>query len=208
MDKDIWNKELGHFAGGSYSFASVKGNIGADTFSRVEIGRRSIFLGIYDGHGQCNSDASKFVDQNLFDKIIEDIKRENFFTEYTLSLCLNRLESDYMNRVRAQMHQSPDITASGASCLVAVVIGDTLYLGSLGDCVAIMGVEERGSFRGNLLTPVENVNVMTERNKYLEDHGLNAICEVDGVYKIKDNLEVTNSIGDACYKFPECAAVA
>ncbi|XP_045808004.1 probable protein phosphatase 2C 25 [Trifolium pratense] len=200
----VWFKDLEKHSCGEFSFAVVQANEVIEDHSQVETGSDSVFVGVYDGHG--GPDASRFVNDHLFNHLIRIAKENDSISEDIIKNAVTATEDGFMTLVRRSFGIKPLIAAMGSCCLVGVIWKGTLYIANLGDSRAVIGSTGRSNkIVAKQLTKEHNAckaDVRKElRSLHPEDSQI--VVMKHGTWRIKGIIQVSRSIGDAYLKRPE-----
>ncbi|XP_012834372.1 PREDICTED: probable protein phosphatase 2C 43 isoform X2 [Erythranthe guttata] len=202
--ENIWSEDLVRHSSGECSMAMVRGNKHVEDRCHVVVTPAGTFFGVYDGHG--GSAASQFVLDHLhtnFTRILQEAG--GVMSDEVLRNAFSETENEFIELIRKQFSLMPAIAAIGSCVLVGVLWGKDLYLANLGDCRAVMGGLMEGQiWRERAMTVDHNARSSDIRKELQEAHpDVPDVVLKRGVWRVKGNLQVTRSIGDAYLKFPE-----
>ncbi|KAL7138555.1 hypothetical protein ABFS83_10G171800 [Erythranthe nasuta] len=202
--ENIWSEDLVRHSSGECSMAMVRGNRHVEDRCHVVVTPAGTFFGVYDGHG--GSAASQFVLDHLhtnFTRILQEAG--GVMSDEVLRSAFSETENEFIELIRKQFSLMPAVAAIGSCVLVGVLWGKDLYVANLGDCRAVMGGLMEGQiWRERAMTVDHNARSSDIRKELQEAHpDVPDVVLKRGVWRVKGNLQVTRSIGDAYLKFPE-----
>lgn len=115
---------------------------------------------MYDGHGgeYAAKLASKFLHKNI---IHEDAFVDDFDAHYHDALTSGFLNGD--TEIIAKLNEADD--TSGTTVVAGLLIGETLYVGNLGDSELIVVAEEKKIVTHQLLTEKHNPGIPAEAER-------------------------------------------
>ncbi|XP_045802959.1 probable protein phosphatase 2C 43 [Trifolium pratense] len=150
-----WSRDLLEQQLGEFSMAAVKANDVMEDHSQLDVGKKALFVGIYDGHN--GAEASNFLITNLFENLIRIIQENNNnVSENILRQVVAEMEELFMTDVEEGNQQRPELALVGSSCLFCMVWRGRLYIANVGGSRAVMGS----------LDPFDRFNV----RQLVEDH--------------------------------------
>ncbi|KAI3692536.1 hypothetical protein L6452_32353 [Arctium lappa] len=98
------------------------------------------FFGVFDGHGQSGTQCANFVKNRLIEILCSDDRLlEDPATAFNSAFSTTNDE--------LHANQEIDDSMSGTTAIVALVIGDRLFVANVGDSRAVMSVKEEGNDR-------------------------------------------------------------
>ncbi|XP_045797427.1 probable protein phosphatase 2C 43 [Trifolium pratense] len=150
-----WSRDLLEHRLGEFSMAAVKANDVMEDHSQLDVGKKALFVGIYDG--QNGAEASNFLITNLFENLMRIIQENNNnVSENILRQVVAEMEELFITDVEEGNQQQPELALVGSSCLFCIVWRGRLYIANVGDSRAVMGS----------LDPFDRLNV----RQLVEDH--------------------------------------
>ncbi|KAK8966394.1 putative protein phosphatase 2C 25 [Platanthera guangdongensis] len=207
-DTLLWSQSIGHHSAGEFSMAVVQANDSIEDRSQVEIGRRAIFVGVYDGHG--GADAAQYISGNLFAHLIELAQARSTISEAIIRNAFAATEDGFLELVRTTREASPSIAAVGSCCLVGLIWDGKLYVANCGDSRAVLGryLGTSTNLIAEQLTSDHNASMVEVRQELRSHHPDDPqIVEMKhGSWRVKGIIQVSRSIGDAYLKLPEFTA--
>ncbi|GAB2266384.1 hypothetical protein Dimus_001393 [Dionaea muscipula] len=92
------------------------------------------FFGVFDGHGQFGAECSRFAKDRLLEKLS---------SEPTLSQDPVKAYNNAFIATNEELHSSDvDDMMSGTTAITVLVVGDTVYVGNVGDSRAVIAVKD------------------------------------------------------------------
>ncbi|KAL2923902.1 putative protein phosphatase 2C 43, partial [Bienertia sinuspersici] len=204
-DFDIWSVDLKRHFLGKFSMAVCQANEELEDRSQIEAGKHATFVGIYDGHG--GRQAANYVLNNLFKHFIEHIIRAKVMSEPAIRHAIAVTEQGFIEAVRGHVETQPHIASVGCCCVIAVIWRSRLYVANLGNSQAVIAhrrPSDGNTMHAEPLTFVHHIDELQTRTDLFDDQP-SEITPVDGVYPIRNRIQVSRSIGDAYLKYPELA---
>ncbi|CAI9118786.1 OLC1v1020396C1 [Oldenlandia corymbosa var. corymbosa] len=118
----------------------------------------------------------------------------------SLQNALNQAENDFLHMVEQEMDDRPDLVSIGSCVLVALLLGQNLYLLNIGDSRAVLATYDENSGRSAndgliavQLSEIHSVDNEDERTQLLRDHPDDPSVIYGG--KVKGKLKVTRALG-------------
>ncbi|XP_010548942.1 PREDICTED: probable protein phosphatase 2C 40 [Tarenaya hassleriana] len=114
-----------------------------------------------------------------------------------LSRALVQAENDFLRMVEQEMEDRPDLVSVGSCVLIALLVGEDLYILNLGDSRAVLatyrGNEGNERLKAVQLTEDHSVDNETEKARVLCEHPDDPKTIFSG--KVKGKLKVTRALG-------------
>ncbi|XP_074354192.1 putative protein phosphatase 2C 43 [Apium graveolens] len=205
-DPLLWSKDLERHYYGEFSFAVVQGNSEIEDFSQVEIGPNATFVGVYDGHG--GTTTSHYIREHLFNNLMRYVGESRTMSEANLNKAFATTEGGFISTVDASYQNEPLTAAVGSCCLVGVFWDKRLYVANLGDSRAVKGyLAKPNKIAAEPLTSDHNANMKEVRDELKAMHpgDKNIVTKKQGVWRVKNIIQITRAIGDAYLKDPKYA---
>ncbi|KAF3338541.1 hypothetical protein FCM35_KLT17378 [Carex littledalei] len=166
-----------------------------------------VFVGIYDGHG--GTTCSQFVLDHLLNNFKGAIANQNgLINAEVFQEAYHRTELMFVNHVRTNWHNKPQLAVLGSCCLVGVVFNNVLYVANAGDSRAVLARWPNGSGLDDMeviqLSVDYNAKHIERRNEVCEEHpGTNLFPEGEGSFLLRGSIHVTRAIGHVYLKYEE-----
>ncbi|KAF3338542.1 putative protein phosphatase 2C 38 [Carex littledalei] len=210
-----WHKSLAHHLYGTFSMAVAQANVQNEDRSQLVSGsltdgdnvRRGVFVGIYDGHG--GTACSQFVLDHLFSNFKSAIANQNgVINTEVFEEAYHRTELMFVNHVRRNWQNEPQLAVLGSCCLVGVVFNNVLYVTNAGDSRAVLARWPNGGGLDDMeviqLSVDYNAKHIERRSEVCEEHpGTNLFPEGEGCFLLRGSLQVTRAIGHVYLKYNE-----
>ncbi|MCH79593.1 putative protein phosphatase 2C 68-like [Trifolium medium] len=172
----LWFTNFERYRMGGFSMAARRANIEMEDYSQVEVGDKSIFVGIYDGRG--GNDAAKIFSNVLLQKLLRRIHENGDVISF--DLLIEAITATKKLFVRQQ----------DSSCLISLVWKDTLYIANLGDSRLVIGTEvgDTSVLKVEQLTSDQSSKLMVHKRNIRDDDRCLILASI-GFWKIMKNEE-------------------
>lgn len=115
--------------------------------------------------------------------------------EQVLGEAYHRTEQMFVDHVRSNWQNEPQLAVSGSCCLVGVVFSNVLYVANAGDSRAVLARWPNGAGLDDMqvieLSADYNAKHIERRNEVSVEHpGTNLFQEVEGCFLLRGSLHV------------------
>ncbi|GKV25836.1 hypothetical protein SLEP1_g35219 [Rubroshorea leprosula] len=190
----FWSRDIDEHPFGTVSLAMLQANPVMEDHCQFEIGRDSIFVGVYDGHGD-SDEASRFLADNLCNNLTR-LAQKGTMSEDVLKRAVVATEDEFLQTVYDE---------AGSCCLATVIWKGSLYVANVGNSRVVIGILLRKSdiFAEQVTKDhIADVEDIRKRIKALHRDDPDIVFEKDGVWCSKGIPQVSRAIGSAFLKIP------
>ncbi|GAU23427.1 hypothetical protein TSUD_331250 [Trifolium subterraneum] len=182
--------------------AAVQANGVIEGQSQLDVGKKALFVGIYDGHN--GADASSFLSNRLLENLLQKIQQNNNnMSENIMRQVVAEMEELFMTDVEEGNQQQPELALVGSSCLFCIVWRRTLYIANVGNSRAVMGYLDPFN-RLNVRQLVKDHNArnrhIKKELKKLHPKNPTVLTYNFGAWRVGGISEVSRCIGNAYLK--------
>ncbi|CAN4118935.1 unnamed protein product [Withania somnifera] len=173
--------------------------------SSVKLGPHGTFVGVYDGHG--GPETSRFVNNALFSNLKKFATEHQQISADAIRKAFLETEEEFLSLVKRQWHEKPQIATVGSCCLAGVICNGLLYIANVGDSRAVLGRVDKAekSVAAIQLSMEHNASIESVRDELRSLHPQDSRIVVlkHNVWRVKDLIQISRSIGDAYLKKSE-----
>ncbi|XP_022697979.1 protein phosphatase 1L-like isoform X1 [Varroa jacobsoni] len=159
-----------------------------DRFCMLAEPKRDLYLyGVFDGHG--GRAAADYTEKQLFPAILERIRQST--DEIDIASMQDILRQEILRVDEAFIKESKKKRDySGTTCLVAVILGDTLIVANVGDSRGVMATDKGRA----VPLSFDHKPQQTKEHKRIQDAG--GFISFNGVWRVAGILATSRAIGD------------
>ncbi|XWS55753.1 hypothetical protein CRYUN_Cryun09bG0027700 [Craigia yunnanensis] len=211
LDGLLWYKDLGQHVYGEFSMAVIQANSLLRDQSQLESGLLSssscgpcgTFIGVYDGHGELRLPASSMTTFSAILSVPFASKHQEISIN-VLRKAFSAIEENFLSLVGKQWLGKPQMASAGSCCLTGVICNGLLYIANVGDSRVVLGRSERGTKEviAMQLSTEHNASIdaVREELRSLHPQDPQIVVMKHNVWRIKDLIQISRSIGDAYLK--------